>query len=252
MTLALHEVEVSFGRTVVLQGITFEPVEGEVTVVLGRNAAGKSTLLRTLAGLVRPRSGSVLLDGSPIASLAPADRARRLAYLPQHPDVVGPFTVADIVSLGSLARPGADRGTDALERVLDQVGLLDEAARAYHELSAGQRQRAALARCLLQLSPEGWLLLDEPLAAQDPGEAARIIEILRGLKASGHGILVVVHDPIAAWPLGDRAAVLESGRLRVEGEREAILEPRLLESVFGVPFIEGPAGPIPGLGDRMA
>ena len=92
------------------------------------------------------------------------------------------------------------------------------------------------------------MLLDEPLSAQDPGEASRLVRLLSGLRDRGHGLCLVVHDPSVAWILADRVAILESGRLVALGPRAEILEPQRLREIYGVGFQMGPAGPVPMLG----
>ena len=249
MMLEIKNASVRFGSITALEHVSLSLSPGEVTAVLGPNAAGKSTLLRALAGLQPIDPGEVVLDGREIGSHSVRDRARRLCYLPQQPDVVGSFSVGDVVGFGSLAWSGERRGSAAIREALAMVGLAREMDRRYHELSVGQRQRVSLARAVLQLGEGGWMLLDEPLSAQDPGEASRLVQLLSSLRDRGHGLCLVVHDPSVAWILADRVAILEAGRLVAQGPRAEILDPQRLREIYGVGFEMGPAGPVPMLGD---
>lgn len=248
MKLDARSISVRFGPLTALQEVSISPTLGQITVVLGPNAAGKSTLLRAMAGLEPIDEGEVHLGGRAMGRWSSRDRARRLCYLPQQPDVVGRFTVGDVVGFGRVAWAGRRKGGDeAVVEALSMVGLAAEIGRPYHDLSVGQRQRASLARAVLQLGDEGWMLLDEPLSAQDPGEAARLVRLLAVLRDRGHGLVLVVHDPAVAWVLADRVIVLESGRLVADGSREVVLQPDRLESIYGVEFSMGPGGPVPML-----
>ena len=251
MTLSMHGVEVRFGGLKALSDLDVTVEPGRITAILGPNAAGKSTLLRVMAGLQKVESGEARLDGKAIHEWSPRDRARSLSYLAQQPDVSGPFTVADVVGFGRLARGADPENRAAVTRALIATGLQSEAGRRYHHLSVGQRQRASLARGIAQLSGQrsgaGWLLLDEPFAAQDPGEAVRLIGVLDDLRRAGIGILTVVHDPATAWAVADRILLMREGRLIAQGPTADLLEPSRLESLYGVPFEMGSAGPMPRL-----
>ena len=252
MTLEATGISVRFGSLLAVQDLSLTLEPGRITVVLGPNAAGKSTLLRAMAGLQAIEGGEVLLDGRSIDAHSPVERARRLCYLPQQPDVVGGFSVGDVVGFGQVAWSASRRGPEVIQEALSMVGLADDHDRRYHELSVGQRQRVSLARAVLQLGDRGWMLLDEPLSAQDPGEAARLVQLLGGLRERGHGLCLVVHDPSVAWVLADRVAILKEGVLMAEGPREEILQPGSLEETYGVGFRMGPSGPVAMLGGSSA
>ena len=247
MTLSTHGVEVRFGPLKALTGLDVTVEPGRITAILGPNAAGKSTLLRVMAGLQKIDAGEVRLDGKRLGEWGPRARARSLAYLAQQPDVSGPFTVSDVVGFGRLARGDDPGNADAVDRALQATSLQSEAGRRYHHLSVGQRQRASLARGIAQLSGAGWLLLDEPFAAQDPGEVVRLIGVLAELRRAGMGILAVVHDPATAWAVADRVLLMNAGRLVAEGSASELLQPSRLETLYRVPFEMGPAGPMPRL-----
>lgn len=249
MTIEITHASVGFGAVTALDDVSMSSVAGELVVVIGPNAAGKSTLLRTMAGLQALDGGEIRLEGREIQRLEVRERARRLCYLPQVPDVVGGFSVADVVGFGRVAWSGDRQGSGAVGRALEMVGLAGETERRYHDLSVGQRQRASLARAILQLQARerGWMLLDEPFSAQDPGEASRLARLLVELRDRGHGLCIVLHDPSIAWILADRVVMLDRGRVLADGPREEILHPDRLREIYGVEFRMGPFGPVPML-----
>ncbi len=241
-SLAAHDVEFGYQPTrPVLRAVSGSINAGEVTVVAGPNGAGKTTLLRVLLGLVRPLHGRATLADHDIRSIPATRRARHLAYLPQHPDAAFGFSVREVVRMGRYAA-GALRGADdaALTRALDRVKLLDRADDPLGTLSAGQRQRASLARVLAQLdgaSDPRFLLADEPVAALDPHHALDTMRLLRALAAEGVGVLVVLHELTYAARFADRALVLDGeGRVASSGPAAEALRPDRLEPVYGVPF----------------
>lgn len=250
MTLETRNATVSFGDLTALAPIDLSLEPGRITGILGPNAAGKSTLLRMLAGLQAPTAGVVRLDGRPLADWSGRDRARRVAYLSQQSQVNGPFTVAEVVGFGRVSwAAGRVEADSRVEAALAETGLERLARRPYHELSVGQRQRTQLARGIAQLAKGGWLLLDEPFAAQDPGEVARLLRLIDRLRAEGVGVVAVLHDANVAWALAERILLLSEGRLVADGARDEVLVPDRLEGLYGAPFRggDGGCGPVPDL-----
>lgn len=242
MTLVAERISFAYrpGRPV-LRDVTLGLAPGSLTAIIGPNGAGKSTLLRILAGLLAPGEGSVALGGRPIGGIADRERSRLLAYIPQRPLMTFAFTVRQVVGLGRFAaarRPGA---TDA---ALDMVGLADRADEPFLALSAGQQQRAALARALCQLDLDRpgasgaiALLADEPVSAMDPLHALRTMERLRGAAARGLAVGVVLHDLTLAARYADFAAMLSGdGTLLAAGPAPEVLAPDVLARGYGVGF----------------
>ena len=265
MSLLATDLDHAYRRgTPVLAGVSLRIDPGELVAIVGPNGAGKTTLLRCLAGLLEPSRGRVTLDQRPVRPMPPGQRARRLAYLPQRPDVAMPLTVRQVVALGALAT-GAER--DRLERAdaaLERVGLLARAGEAFTVLSAGQQQRAALARVLAQLTPVDpagrgeraeptpaqILLADEPVSAMDPRHAMQTLDLLRSLTRAlpPLGVGIVLHDLTLAARFADRVLVLDAqGRVAADAPPSDALAPGLLEPVFGVAFdaIETSQGTVP-------
>ena len=179
--IAATEVRVSLGGNPVLRGVSFEARPGEVAGLIGPNGAGKSTLLRALAGLLRPDSGEVRLGDTPLKTLNAGERARRIAFMPQH-DAMHPFTALETVLMGRYAHLGRfelegreDRGI--AREAMTRTDTAQFESRQLDRLSGGERQRVILARALAQQA--GIILLDEPSASLDLRHRLSMMETLR-------------------------------------------------------------------------
>jgi branched-chain amino acid transport system ATP-binding protein len=210
--LVLDDVHCRRGGLEILHGISLS-VGDELVTVLGLNASGKSTLLRTISGLTRTTGGTIHFDGSPIGGKPAHQVVRRgLAYMPQHSQVFASETVLDNLRLAGFLLPRA-RVDPLVEEQLDRFPKL--AARrsaAAGVLSGGERQMLALAKSLM--ARPRMLLLDEPSAALAPVAIDEIYEILRGLRRTGIPMLMVEQNVRRALEVADRAVVLSLGRLR--------------------------------------
>jgi iron complex transport system ATP-binding protein len=222
------------GATLV-DGVSIKVAAGELVGLIGPNGAGKTTLLRLAVGLERALVGCVTLDGTPIERLSLAERARRVAFLPQQSEAAWPISVRDAVRLGRLPHGGRDDG--AVERALAAVGMADLAGRPLTRLSGGERALVLLARALAVEA--GLLLLDEPTASLDPAHQLQVMEVLRRRADAGDAVVVVMHDLALAARCCDRVAVLHGGRLVAEGQGSAILDDPLLRSVFRITVDRG-------------
>ena len=235
------------GRAVVdAVEIAFRP--GEVAAVVGPNGAGKSTLLTCLAGLRRPDAGEVRLGPTPLAALRARERARRIGFLPQTPEIAWRLDVETLVGLGRTPHagrfgPGAgDR--DAVARALRAAGLEGFARRDVSSLSGGERGRVLIARALAG-EPE-WLLADEPLTGLDLGHQLDVAELLRRFAGQGGGVVLSVHDLAFAARAADRVVVLAQGRVLADGAPDAALAPAVLAQAYGVTaaWLAGAGGPV--------
>ena len=249
MTLVARGLHHRFAGVTALAGVSVEAQSGRTTVVIGPNAAGKSTLLRCLAGVLSPTQGDVVLNGVALRSLSPAARAAQVAFVPQRPRVAASFSVAEVVALGRFALPPRpDRVQQAIER-WDLGGVAD---RPFPELSAGQQHRVALARATAQAEPGGCLILDEPTASMDLAHVRSTIDHLRRAVAAFSTIVVSLHDLAVAAVLADDVWVLDRGRLVGAGPVSEMLRPEILQPVFGVAFasgvLEGESIVVPRLG----
>ncbi len=233
--LEIRDLHLSYGRIRAVQGVSLDVVAGEVVALVGANGAGKSSILKAIAGLERPERGAIRFEGRDIAGW-PAHRALAagIAYVPEGRMIVGTLSVRDNLRLGAYARgAGADVG-DAIERVTaifpDLRARLGEPGAA---LSGGQAQMLALARGLMA-APK-LLLLDEPALGLAPVMTRAVFALLARLKREGATILLVEQNVAEALALADRAYVVAAGRIEKEGAASLLArDPGLREAYLGV------------------
>lgn len=237
--LATRDLGFSFGSRPVLTGVDLDAQPGTRTALIGPNGSGKSTLLRLLGGHLTPDTGSVTLNDSQVTSLAPRDRAKRIAIVPQSVSLVFPFTVARFVEFGrhALGRKGIDT---AVAGALERVDLADRADDPVGELSQGQQQRASIARALCQISgmPPGdrYLLADEPTASLDPAHTLLVGSLFDELATSGVAVVAALHD-LGAASAFDRVLLLGSdGSPIASGSPGDVLAEKPLLEAFGIAF----------------
>jgi len=239
--LSLARVSARLGGRAVLDGIDVEVEHGEVFAVLGPNGAGKSTLLRAAAGLLRVE-GEVRLDGHPLHALDRAERARRLAYVPQQSALESPLSVRRVVAqgryafgrgLGGLSREDARRVDEALE-IADVTEL---ARRRFTELSHGERRRVLLARAIA--TSARLILLDEPTAALDVAHTLAFFTLLQRLASEGYALFVVLHDLAHVLDHADRALLLRRGAPVASGTVDEVVTPARVREVYGVEMVAG-------------
>lgn len=221
-----------------VRGLDLEVGPGAITVVVGPNGSGKTSLLRTLLGLAKPHAGRVHLDDRPLLEHGSRERARAIAWLPQRTELPWGMPVERLVMLGraphlsALAGP-SPRDRRAVDEALARVGAESLRERDVLTLSGGELQRVLLARLLATQAP--LLILDEPTTALDIGHALALLELCRELADSGHGVLLSLHELELARRYGDRALLLSGERGAWQaGECREVLAPERLASVFGV------------------
>jgi len=231
MRLHISDVSVKFGKLKAVDHIHAKVDGGKIVALLGPNAAGKTTLLRTIAGLQNPSKGKIELDGANVRRLSPHDRASKIAWVPRIAEVAGSFTIRRVVELGRYALGPSD---ERVNEALLLVDLLSRADTMWHAASAGMRQRAALARALAQRTPGGMLVLDEPTSALDLHHLKVMGKVLKQCALEGDIVIAALHDISFAMELADEVLVLQEGRLMLAGATKAVLTPGSLASVFGV------------------
>lgn len=219
----------------VLDGVTLEVRPGEVLALVGPNGAGKSTLLAVLSGELRPDSGSVTLDGRPLADFAPRELARRRAMLTQDNALSFPFRVREVLEMGRspwIRTPQQDDDGRALAEAAARADVQHLLDRRFTELSGGERARVSLARVLAQ--DAGIVLLDEPTAALDLRHQEEVLAVARHLASAGRAVVVVLHDLSLAGAVADRVGLLDGGRLVALGSPREVLTASALSAVYDV------------------
>jgi iron complex transport system ATP-binding protein len=217
--------------------VGFSLGRGEVMCVLGPNGGGKTTLFRTILGLLPKQAGSIHLETSPLELLSRSEIARRVGYVPQEHAGYFAFTVREFVLMGRTAHLGAfsvpaRKDREVAERALESLAISALAERPITEISGGERQLALLARALAQ-EPK-LLVLDEPTAGLDFGNQVRVLERMSQLAASGIAILFSSHDPDQAFLCAQRALLLAEGRALEIGTPRDVIRPDTLQRLYGV------------------
>ena len=225
------------GRTIG-RGIGFTLGAGEMMCVLGPNGGGKTTLFRTLLGLLEKHSGAITLQNESLENLSRAEIARRVGYVPQGHAAYFAFTVREFVlmgrtaHLGSFASPGKN-DLQVANQALESLGIAALAERPVTEISGGERQLALVARALAQ-QPR-LLVLDEPTAGLDFGNQVRVLERISNLSGKGISILFSSHHPDHAFMCAGRALLLAEGRALEIGPPQEVIRADTLQRLYGVP-----------------
>ncbi|WP_091201957.1 ABC transporter ATP-binding protein [Micromonospora narathiwatensis] len=247
--LSTRDLVVGYDGRTVLDGLDLDLPADAFTVIVGPNACGKSTLLRTMARLLTPRRGAVLLDGTAIRDLPTREVARRLGVLPQSPLVPEGITVADLVGRGRqpYQRWWAQWSTEdgrAVERAMALADVAGLADRAVDTLSGGQRQRVWIAMTLAQDTEA--LLLDEPTTFLDLAHQVEVLDLLHRLRAErGRTVVAVLHDLNQAARYADHLVAMRAGAVVAAGPPREILTADLVRAVFGLGCVVVPC-PVTG------
>lgn len=237
VSLSIERLDVALGDRTVLRDVTADLGAGALIGIIGPNGAGKSTLARAITGLLAPRTGRVMIDGRDVRALPRAELARRIAYLPQGQTIHWPVSVERLVALGRLPHLGpfsalADADRAAIDRAMARADITGLRDRVVTELSGGERARALIARALAVEAPA--LIVDEPLAALDPGHQLQLMELLRTEAAEGSIVIAVLHDLAMAARFCDRLILIHQGRLIADGAPPAVLTPEHLDQCYNI------------------
>lgn len=235
-TLQTTELVSGYGGVPIVKGVDLMVPAGQISVIVGANACGKSTLLKTLARLLQPQSGSVMLDGQSIGSIPTKTLARSLGLLPQSPIAPEGIAVADLVGRGrhphqKLFRSWSPADDVAVAEALAATGVADLADRSVDELSGGQRQRVWIAMALAQET--GILLLDEPTTFLDVAHQIEVLDLLTDLNRSqGTTVVMVLHDMNLAARYADHIFAMSKGEIVTSGPPAEVMTSELIERVF--------------------
>jgi len=237
-SLRAEELTLGYGDRTVIDGLDLVVPPGRITAIVGANACGKSTLLRSMSRLLAPRSGSMLLDGKAVHRMPAKELARTLGLLPQSPIAPEGITVADLVGRGRHPHQGVfsrwSREDDAaVAAALEATHTTDLAERAVDELSGGQRQRVWIAMALAQQTD--LLLLDEPTTFLDVSHQIEVLDLLTDLnRTRGTTVVMVLHDLNLAARYADHLVALAAGRVHAAGEPAQVLTEDSVRTVFGL------------------
>src|ERR1700733_14446024 len=225
------------GSRAILDDVSLHAESGDFVAVIGANGAGKSTLLTVLAGLLKPDSGMVTLQGIPINAFSGMKLAQSRAYLPQNPRCEWPISVERLVALGLTPTLPALGGLPAsfapkITQALQACDLLDHREQPATTLSGGELARAMLARALV--ADPDVLIIDEPIAGLDPKHALDTARRLHNLAKSGKLVIASVHDLTLAGRYASRIFALANGQVHGDGATESTLTPALIRSAFEV------------------
>jgi branched-chain amino acid transport system ATP-binding protein len=231
MLLALDDVTTYYGKMRILEGISIQVDAGELVCLLGGNASGKSTTLKTILGLVRPRSGRVLIDAEDVTGRAVPERiARGLAIVPENRRLFGQMTVRENLELGAVLQDGStfDEDLDRVHTLFPR--LLERREQLAGTLSGGEQQMVAMGRALM--SRPRLLLMDEPSMGLSPALVQQNFRIIKEVHESGVAILMVEQNATMALSIADRGYVLATGSLVLSGSAGDLLKSEDLKRAY--------------------
>lgn len=236
--LRAEGLRLAYDERVVVDDLDLQVPPGRISVIVGANACGKSTLLRALARLLTPKAGTVQLDGRSVHEMPTRQVAQRLGILPQSPVAPDGLTVLDLVTRGrsphqSWWRQWSSTDEAAVTEALRATEMTDLADRSVDELSGGQRQRAWIAMAVAQETPV--LLLDEPTTFLDLAHQIDVLDLVVDLnRREGRTVVMVLHDLNHACRYADHVIAMKAGRIVAEGPPAEVITPSVVEDVFDV------------------
>ncbi len=234
--LEVHDLTVAYGSRIALSGVTVNVAPGELLGLVGPNGSGKTTLIRAVTGVVAPLAGEVRIAGEDATRMPQRELARRVAVVPQNPQLPDAFTALDAVLMGRtphlrLLQSEGPADLEAARRAMLATDTWALAGRRIGELSGGERQRVVVARALAQEA--SLLLLDEPTAHLDIGHQAAVLELMRAFcRSEGKAVLAAVHDLTLAAQYCRRLVMLHRGQVVAQGAPGDVLRADLLERVY--------------------
>ncbi len=221
--LQVEDINVYYGAIHAIKGISFEVYPDEIVTLIGANGAGKSTTLNTIAGLLRPRTGRIVLEGKDLTTI-PASRivSQGMALCPEGRRIFQQMTVRENLEMGGYTRPKSEIPASLEEMFTRFPRLKEREKQIAGTLSGGEQQMLAMARALM--SKPKLLMLDEPSMGLAPILVEQIFDIIKELHDAGVTILLVEQNAQMALSIADRAYVLETGRIAMTGEASALLK----------------------------
>lgn len=235
MLLNIQDLHVSYGKIKAIKGISLEVGAGEIVTLVGANGAGKTTLLKTISGILTPASGQILYEDKPLSAIKPFERViEGICQAPEGRGIFPGMTVLENLEMGKFSRPAAKSENDQdLAMIYDLFPRLKERlTQMGGTLSGGEQQMLAIGRALM--SRPRLLLLDEPSIGLAPKFIAQIFEIIQEIKKRGVTILLVEQNAAKALTIADRAYVLETGNITMQGSGQELLnDPAVRRAYLG-------------------
>ncbi|OQA44740.1 MAG: High-affinity branched-chain amino acid transport ATP-binding protein LivF [Chloroflexi bacterium ADurb.Bin325] len=234
MLLEARDLNVYYGAIHALQGVSFDVDEGEIVTLIGANGAGKSTILKTVSGLLHPRSGQVLLRGESLVNVPAQDIVRKgIIHVPEGRKIFAPLTVAENLEMGAFTRSDPAEIQATMERVFKSFPRLKERlTQLGGTLSGGEQQMLAIGRGMM--AQPKLLLLDEPSMGLAPILVEEIFSIIQEINSQGVSVLLVEQNALMALSIAHRGYVLETGRIVLSGAgQELINNPQVIQAYLG-------------------
>ncbi|MEK4851891.1 ABC transporter ATP-binding protein [Paenibacillus sp. FSL H7-0756] len=236
--LNTEQLSIGYAETMIVKGLNLSLPTGKITALVGANGSGKSTILKTMARIMKPKSGNVMLDGKSIHNLSTKEVARQLAILPQNPTAPDGLTVSELVGYGRYPHQKGFGSLTPEDRsiiagAIALTGMNEFRDRPIDRLSGGQRQRAWIAMALAQQTDI--LFLDEPTTFLDMAHQLEVLQLLQKLnEQEGRTIIMVVHDLNHASRYAQHMVAIKSGNVISEGAPNEVMTPAVLREVFGI------------------
>ena len=230
--LQVRNLRKSYSKRLVLRDVSLDLARGEVVALLGPNGCGKTTTFYSIAGLVTPEAGQVLIDGNDVTALPMYRRARMgIGYLPQEMSIFRGLSVEDnIMAVLEIAEADFHKRRERLEELLSEFSITHLRRAPALALSGGERRRVEIARCLA--ANPLYLLLDEPFAGVDPIAVAEIRHLVQDLKSRGIGVLITDHNVRETLDIVDRAYILHDGQVLKSGTAAEIVADEMVRRVY--------------------
>lgn len=234
--MIVRDLCVGYGKKMVIEGLNTSVSAGEVVALVGPNGCGKTTLLRTLAGIYAPTSGTIIINEKKLSDIDPSELGRIVGYVPQQFFYIPYTTVMETVLIGRtpyMSQKPTDEDLQIVNDVMERMNILDLAERNVNELSGGQRQRVFIARAFSQTP--NFLVFDEPTNTLDLRHQLSTMRLMReAAHKEGKGVIVALHDLSLALRYSDRTVMMTDGKIYGDGPTETTITERSVSDVYGV------------------
>ncbi len=237
--ITLNDLSCGYGNKKILTGLNLTLKEGQLTCLIGKNGVGKTTLFKTLLGLIPAIGGQICIDGRQIQSFSCSQLARQISYVPQAHGTPFPFSVLDVVLMGQYVHTSGFWGKpkkqnlDMAMESIHSLGIEALAHTKFSRISGGEKQMVLIARAMAQ-QPR-FIAMDEPTANLDLGNQVRVLKVAQILKEKGYGVIMNTHSPQQALQFADNLVMLKKGGVAHVGMPSEILQPDTLSELYKIP-----------------